>query len=309
MPSSPAVPASAWPPLPWPAWQATHEAIHLWTQVLGKLQLAGTPWTNHSWHVAFQPTARGLATALVPCEGRTWQATFDFLDHALVLEDSAGGRARVPLRPQSVAQFYEAVRQALHGLGIPCAIRTQPSEIADALPFQHDEAVRPYDADAAQRWWRVLLQAHRVLRIFRARYAGKCSPVHFFWGAADLAVTRFSGRTAPPHPGGAPHLADWVMREAYSHEVSSCGFWAGAGLGEPAFYSYAYPEPEGFAQWPVQPEGAYYSKALREFILPYEVVRKAGDAVAVLLAFLQSTYEAAAVKGRWDRAAVEVVLP
>lgn len=307
--SSPAVPASAWPLLPWPAWQATHEAVHLWTQVLGKLQLAGTPWTNHSWHVTFQPTARGLATALVPCEGRAWQGTFDFIDHALRLEDSEGGRAAVPLRAQSVAQFYGEVRAALHALGIPCAIRTQPSEIAGARPFEHDTDVRPYDAEAAQRWWRVLLQAHRVLRIFRARYAGKCSPVHFFWGAADLAVTRFSGRTAPPHPGGAPHLADWVMREAYSHEVSSCGFWAGAGLGEPAFYSYAYPEPEGFAQSDVKPAGAYYSTQLREFILPYEVVRQAEDPDEVLLAFLQSTYEAAAVRGGWDREGLAAASP
>jgi hypothetical protein len=208
-----------------------------------------------------------------------------------------------------VAQFHARVREALRSLGIPCEIRTQPCEIADAVRFEDDTEPRPYDGAAARRWWRILLQSERVLRIFRARFAGKCSPVHFFWGAMDLAVTRFSGRTAPPHPGGAPHVADWVMREAYSHEVSSCGFWAGAGLGYPAFYSYAYPEPEGFAQAPVQPRGAFYSDALREFVLPYDVVREAQDPDAALLAFLQSTYEAAADRGGWDRATLECQLP
>ncbi|HET8747779.1 MAG TPA: DUF5996 family protein [Ramlibacter sp.] len=305
----PAPSRAAWPALPLADWQDTHAALHRWMQVVGKLKLASLPWTNHSWHVAMALTARGITSGPLPCGDRFWQAEFDFIDHALKIAASDGGTAAVPLQPQSVASFHERVREALHSLDIPCEIRTQPSEIADAVPFEQDTQARPYDADAAQRWWRILLQADRVLRIFRARFRGKCSPVHFFWGAMDLAVTRFSGRAAPPHPGGAPHLADWVMREAYSHEVSSCGFWAGPGLGEPAFYAYAYPEPEGFAHWPVQPPGAYYSHELREFVLPYERVREAADPDATLLAFLQSTYEAAAERGHWDRAALECSLP
>ena len=305
----PAARDEAWPPLPWSAWQPTHEALHRWLQVVGKLRLSCTPWTNHSWHVTLQVDARGLASGALPCGDGFWQARFDFLEHQLLLEASDGGRASVPLRPQSVAQFHDAVRQALAGLGVPMAIRTQPCEIPGALPFERDTEQRPYDADAVQRFWRILLQTDRVLRIFRARFNGKCSPVHFFWGAADLAVTRFSGRRAPPHPGGVPQLADWVTREAYSHEVSSCGFWAGAGLGEPAFYGYAYPEPAGFANWRVRPEGAVYNTQLREFILPYEAVRTAEDPDATLLAFLQSTYEAAATLARWDREELEAVLP
>ena len=305
----PATRDEAWPPLPWSEWQPTHEALHRWLQVIGKLRLACAPWTNHSWHVTLQLTARGIASAPLPCGGRFWQAHFDFLAQRLLIETSEGGQASVPLEAQSVAAFHAGVQQALQELGIPMAIRTQPCEIAGALPFDQDTEVRPYDADAVRRFWRVLLQTERVLRIFRARFAGKCSPIHFFWGAADLAVTRFSGRSAPPHPGGMPHVADWVAVEAYSHEVSSCGFWAGAGLGEPAFYSYAWPEPPGLAQWPVQPEGASYHPQLREFILPYEQVRTAADPDATLLAFLQSTYEAAATLAHWDRAALESVIP
>lgn len=300
---------SAWPALPWPAWQPTHDALHRWTQVIGKLRLACAPWTNHSWHVTLQVGARGLASGVMYCGDRAWQANFDFVAHELVLETDDGGRATVPLRAQSVAQFHRKVLDALARLHLPLAIDPRPCEIADALPFDEDGQERPYDADAVQRYWRVLLQADRVLRVFRARFAGKCSPVHFFWGAPDLAVTRFSGRPAPQHPGGVPKLADWVVREAYSHEVSSAGFWAGGGLGEPAFYSYAYPEPEGFAQWSVQPREAYYSAQLREFVLPYEAVRTAPDPDAALLAFLQSTYEAAATLGRWDRDDLECVLP
>jgi len=301
--------ASSWPPLPLSGWEDTHAALHRWMQVVGKLRLACTPWTNHSWHVTLPLTARGIASGPLPCGERFWQAEFDFLAHRLNFSVSDGTSAAVPLQPQSVAQFHAGVAEALGSLGIPLAIRTLPCEIPDALPFEQDTAPRPYDGDAVRRWWRVLLQADRVLRIFRARFRGKCSPVHFFWGAMDLAVTRFSARAAPPHPGGAPQLADWVVREAYSHEVSSCGFWAGTGLGEPAFYSYAYPEPEGFADAPVQPQGACYSRELREFILPYELVRQAADPDATLLAFLQSTYEAAADRARWDRAALECELP
>lgn len=305
----PSPPSSSWPPLPLAPWQATHDALHRWTQVVGKLKLACTPWTNHSWHVAFALTARGLGSGVMPCADRFWQAEFDFVAHQLRFEASDGRSAHVPLEAQSLATFHERVREALAQLGVPMAIHTMPCEIPGALPFDEDHEVRPYDGDAAQRFWRVLLQADRVLRIFRARFTGKASPVHFFWGAMDLAVTRFSGRRAPPHPGGAPNMGDWVMREAYSHEVSSCGFWAGPGLGEPAFYSYAYPQPEGFAQWKVRPEQAFYSDALREFILPYEAVRTSADPDATLLAFLQSTYEAAATLAKWDREALESVIP
>jgi hypothetical protein len=302
-------PSPAWPPLPLSEWEDTRAALHLWMQVIGKLRLACTPWTNHSWHVTLPLTARGIGTGVLPCADRFWQAEFDFLDHQLRIATSEGGIATVALQPQSVAQFHAAVREALSSVGVPMDIHPVPCEIPDAVPFESDTAQRPYDADAAQRHWRVLLQADRVLRIFRSRFRGKASPVHFFWGAMDLAVTRFSGREAPPHPGGVPHLADWVVREAYSHEVSSCGFWAGAGLGYPAFYSYAYPEPEGFAAAKVQPSAAFYSEALREFVLPYDAVREAADPDATLLAFLQSTYEAAAETGRWDRAELECQLP
>ncbi len=302
-------PSPAWPPLPLSEWEDTRAALHLWMQVIGKLRLACTPWTNHSWHVTLPLTARGIATGLLPCAGRFWQAEFDFVDHQLKFASSDGGTATVALKPQSVAQFHAAVRDALASLGIAMDIDTMPCEIPGAVPFEQDTAQRPYDADAVQRHWRILLQADRVLRIFRSRFRGKASPVHFFWGAMDLAVTRFSGREAPQHPGGVPHLADWVVREAYSHEVSSCGFWAGPGLGEPAFYSYAYPEPDGFAAARVRPSAAFYSETLREFVLPYEAVRQSPDPDATLLEFLQSTYEAAAGLGRWDRAELECRLP
>lgn len=303
-----ASPSPAWPELPLADWQETHAALHRWVPVVGKLRLACAPWTNHSWHATLHVTARGLASGPLAVAGRFWQAEFDFLRHRLTLETSDGASAWVPLEAQSVALFHARVLEALQGLGLPLAVRTMPCEIPGAVPFDQDTAARPYDAGAVQRYWHVLLQADRVLRVFRARYAGKASPVHFFWGAPDLAVTRFSGRRAPSHPGGVPHLADWIVRDAYSHEVSSCGFWAGTGLGYPAFYAYAYPEPEGFARWPV-PAPAFYSAELREFILPYDAVREAQDPDAVLLGFLQSTYEAAAVGGGWDRAALEYDAP
>ncbi|MCG2595621.1 DUF5996 family protein [Ramlibacter sp. XY19] len=301
--------ASAWPPLPLAEWEGTHAALHRWLQVVGKLRMAGTPWTNHSWHVTLALTARGLGTGPLPCGSGFHDLEFDFVAHALHLRVSDGRAVSLPLQAGSVADFYARLRAALRSLDLPLEIRPAPCEIPDALPFEDDVAPRPYDGDAAQRYWRILLQAERVLRIFRARFRGKCSPVHFFWGAPDLAVTRFSGRAAPPHPGGVPALPDWVVREAYSHEVSSCGFWAGGGLGYPAFYAYAYPEPEGFAQWPVQPEGAFYSQQMREFILPYDVVRQAPNPDATLLAFLQSTYDAAADLAKWDRAALDFVIP
>jgi hypothetical protein len=301
--------AAAWPALPLSEWQGTHDALHRWTQIVGKLRLAGLPWTNHSWHVTLALTARGLGTGPLPCGDRFYQLDFDFLGKQLRIEVSDGCSAAIALEAQSVARFYARLREALDALDVPMQIHPRPCELLEAIPFEEDTAPRPYNADAAQRYWRVLLQVDRVLRIFRARFIGKCSPVHFFWGAPDLAVTRFSGRPAPRHPGGVPNLADWVVQEAYSHEVSSAGFWAGTGLGYPAFYAYAYPEPSGFAQSPVQPAQAFYSEALHEFILPYDAVRTADDPDAALLAFLQSTYEAAAVNGSWNREALETKLP
>jgi hypothetical protein len=306
---TPSPSAAAWPPLPLAEWQGTHDAIHRWIQVVGKLRLACAPWTNHSWHVTLALTARGLGTGPLACGDRFYQVDFDFIAHQLRIDVSDGRSAVITLEAQPVARFYARLREALNALDVPMEIHPRPCEIPEATPFEEDTAPRPYDADAAQRYWRVLLQADRVLRIFRARFVGKSSPVHFFWGAPDLAVTRFSGRTAPRHPGGVPNLADWVMQEAYSHEVSSAGFWAGTGLGYPAFYAYAYPEPFGFAQWPVQPAQAFYSQDLHEFILPYDAVRNAADPDGTLLSFLQSTYEAAAVNGDWNRDALEVKLP
>lgn len=300
---------AAWPPLPFSEWEGTHAALHRWMQVLGKLRLAAVPWTNHSWHVTLPLTARGISTGPLPCGDRFWQAEFDFLEHRLQISVSDGATAVVPLQPQSVAQFHAAVREALQSLRIPMEIQSLPCEIPGAVAFEQDTVPRPYDADAVQRYWRILLQADRVLRIFRARFRGKSSPVHFFWGAMDLAVTRFSGRDAPPHPGGVPNLADWVVREAYSQEVTSCGFWAGQGLGDPAFYAYAYPEPQGYAAAKVQPAAAFYSQPLREFILPYDAVREAPHPGEALLSFMQSSYEATAGLGQWDRAKLECELP
>lgn len=304
-----AVAEASWPPLPLAEWEDTLGGLHRWMQAVGKLRLACTPWTNHSWHVTLPLTARGVTTGPLPCGGRFFQVDFDFLAHKLLVQTSDGRTGSMPLQAQSVAAFHAGLLRQLEALELPVRIAPLPCEIADALPFDQDHLPRAYDGQAAQRFWRILLQADRVLRIFRARFVGKCSPVHFFWGSMDLAVTRFSGRRAPPHPGGIPRLADWIAREAYSHEVSSCGFWAGPGLGEPAFYAYAYPQPAGFAQWKVQPQGAYYSEALGEFVLPYEVVRHADDPDATVLAFLQSTYEAAAELGKWDRAALEWQAP
>ena len=298
--------SDAWPPLPYEAWSDTLATLHLWTQIVGKVRLAQSPWVNHSWHVTLYVTARGLTTSPIPYGTRTFEIEFDFLDHRLAVTTGEGPVAHVPLEPQTVSRFYRRLTEALNGLGLHVRIHAKPNEVADAIPFDRDETHRSYDADYAARFWRVLVQADRVLKVFRARFAGKCSPVHFFWGAADMAVTRFSGRPAPEHPGGIPNLPDRVTREAYSHEVSSAGFWAGGGpIAYPAFYSYAYPEPAGFSTAPVRPDGAFYSQDLREFILPYDTVRLAASPDDALLEFLQSTYEAAARLAAWDRAALE----
>jgi hypothetical protein len=297
---------SAWPDLPFDAWRDTSATLHLWTQIVGKVRLAQTPWVNHSWHVTFYVTARGLSTSPIPHGARTFGIEFDFVAHQLTIESSDGRVQHLPLEPQSVATFYSRVMAALTALDLPVRIHTTPNEIADAIPFDRDETHRSYDREYAVRFWRVLSQADRVLKIFRSRFRGKCSPVHFFWGGADLAVTRFSGRPAPEHPGGVPNLPDWIAREAYSHEVSSCGFWAGGGpIAYPVFYSYAYPAPPGFAEARVRPDEAFYSQELREFLLPYDRVRLADSPDDTLLEFLQSTYEAAATLANWDRQALE----
>ncbi|MDT0631165.1 DUF5996 family protein [Rubrivirga sp. S365] len=293
-----------WPPLPLDDWQDTYDTLHRWTQVVGKVRMEGTPWVNHSWHVPLYVTARGLSTGLVPSQGG-FEVEFDFVDHRLSISTTQGERRSFALRPMTVAAFYASFTEALADLGIEVEILARPVELEDATPFPDDTEHAAYDADAAQRHWRVLVQAHRVFTDFRARFLGKVSPVHFFWGAFDLAVTRFSGREAPTHPGGVPNCADWVMEEAYSRELSSAGFWAGAGLGEAAFYAYAYPQPEGFSEWAVEPAAAYFHDDLGEFVLPYEAVRTADDPDAVLMEFLQSTYEAAADLADWDRAGLE----
>lgn len=273
--------------------------------MVGKVRLARAPAVNHWWHVPLYVTARGLTTSPIPDGRRTFQIDFDFHDHELRIDTNDGDRRLLPLAPRAVADFYADVMGALRALGIDVRIWTTPVEIADPVPFETDRRHAAYDPAAAHACWRLLVQADRLLEAFRGRFAGKCSPVHFFWGSFDLAVTRFSGRPAPPHPG-APNVADRVTREAYSDEVSSAGFWPGGGpVAEPVFYAYAYPEPVGFKDRPAGPEGAAYSPELREFLLPVSAVRRAPDPDAAVLEFLQSTYEAAADLGRWDRAALE----
>jgi uncharacterized protein DUF5996 len=299
-----------WPELPADAWRGTRETLHLMTQIVGKIRLALTPWQNHSWHVPLYVTARGLTTSPIPDRGRTFQIDFDFIDHVLWIRTSDGHYRQVMLRPIAVAEFYEETMSALEQLGIEVSIHTMPNEIADAIPFDQDATHASYDEHAVRRFWHVLLSANEVLSRFRSGFLGKASPVHFFWGSFDLAVTRFSGRSAPPHPGGVPNLPDDVAREAYSHEVSSAGFWPGGGgvYEEAAFYSYAYPAPAGFAEARVLPKEASWSKALGEFLLPYAAMRASDDPDSALMTFLQSTYVAAADLGKWDRAALDCAL-
>lgn len=295
-----------WPELPLNAWKDTYETLHRWAQIVGKIRLRQTPWINHSWHVTLYPTARGLTTSAMWHGARAFQIDFDFIDHRLVIRCSDGGATDVALRPRSVADFYRDVMNSLARLGLSVRIHPKPNELEDATPLDQDETHAAYDPEYAARWWRIAAQAACVFQTFRARFLGKSSPVHFFWGSFDLAVTRFSGRRAPPHPGGMPNLPDWVAREAYSHEVSSFGFWPGGGPTPfPLFYSYAYPEPAGFAAAAVAPAAARYHDGLREFVLPYDDMRRAPNPDAVLLEFAQSTYAAAADLGGWDRAALE----
>jgi hypothetical protein len=298
--------SDAWPALPFEAWSDTLATLHMWTQVVGKVRLVQSPWVNHSWHVTLYVTARGLSTSPIPYGTRTFEMEFDFVAHQLAIRTGEGRAQHIPLEPQSVATFYARTMQALEALDLRVKIYAKPNEVAEAIPFEQDEIHRSYDREYASRFWRVLVQADRVLKIFRSRFTGKSSPVHFFWGAPDIAVTRFSGRPAPEHPGGIPNLPDRITREAYSHEVSSCGFWPGGGpIAYPAFYSYAYPEPAGFSTAPVRPDRAFYSPDFREFILPYDTVRLAGSPDDTLLEFLQTTYEAAATLAAWDRASLE----
>jgi hypothetical protein len=297
-----------WPSLPLENWRETCATLHMWTQIVGKIRLVQSPWLNHSWHATLYVTARGLGTSPVPYGNRMFQIDFDFINHQLSVQSTDGSSGGFALEPQSVATFYERLMEEMRKLDLHVNIRKTPNEVVDAIPFDRDEVQREYDGEYVTRFWRALLQADRLFEQFRARFLGKCSPVHFFWGAPDLAVTRFSGRRAPKHPGGIPNLPDWVTRDAYSHEVSSCGFWPGGGpIPYPAFYSYAYPEPAGFAEAPVEPGEAFYSTDLGEFILPYDVVRQAQSPDDTLLDFLQTTYEAAARLGKWERSLLEYV--
>jgi hypothetical protein len=298
--------SDAWPELPLAAWRDTYATLHMWTQIVGKIRLKLSPPAHHWWGVTLYVTARGLTTSPMPYGPRTLQIDFDFIDHVLLVRTGEGQVATLPLVPQSVAAFYRALMAALRSLGIEVKIRTMPQEVPDPIPFEEDEVHAAYDAEYAGRFWRILVHVDRVLKEFSCGFTGKCSPVHFFWGSFDLAVTRFSGRRAPEHPGGIPNMADWVTREAYSHEVSSAGFWPGGGLvPAPVFYSYAYPTPAGFGEAPVRPAQASYNRDMGEFILLYDDVRRAAQPEAAVLEFLNSTYEAAADLGNWDRAALE----
>jgi hypothetical protein len=298
--------SETWPPLPLKEWQATCATLHMWTQIVGKVRLARAPMLNHWWQVPLYVTTRGLTTSPIPYGDVSFEISFDFLDQRLCVQTSEDAIRTLALAPRSVADFYGEFMAALRALGLEVKIWTMPVEVQDPIPFEEDDTHHTYVPEHAQRFWRILMQADRVLQRFRGGFLGKSSPVHFFWGSFDLAVTRFSGRLAPPHPGGVPHLADWVTRLAYSHEVSSCGFWPGGGaVQEPAFYAYAYPEPEGFKHHPVRPASAFYSSDLREFILPYEAVRQAGNPDSMVLEFAQSAYEAAADLGGWDRHVLE----
>ena len=298
--------AANWPELPTVSWRETYDTLHLWTQIIGKIRLARTPWLNHSWHVALYVTARGLTTSPVPDGVGTFQIDLDLIDHALRISTSDGAQRQFALAGQSVASFHAAIMAALAELGIHITIDEMPSELPEPIRFSEDNQHASYDPDAVRRFLQILVNVDRVFKQFRTGFLGKASPVHFFWGSFDLAVTRFSGRRAPRHPGGVPHLSDEVACEAYSHEESSAGFWPGSGaIDYPAFYSYAYPEPAGFRAAKVKPDAAFFSEALGEFILPYDAVRTAAAPDKALLEFLQSTYEAAANAAKWDRDALE----
>ena len=298
-----------WPDLPTAAWRETYATLHLWTQIIGKIRFVRSPWLNHSWHVALYVTARGLTTSPIPDGTSAFQIDLDLIDHSLRISTGNGAKRQFALAGQSVASFYAAVMADLAELGIRIAIDDMPNELPEPIRFSIDNKHATYDPHAVRCFFQILVNADRVFKQFRTGFLGKASPVHFFWGSFDLAVTRFSGRRAPRHPGGVPHLPDAVAWEAYSHEVSSAGFWPGSGaIDYPAFYCYAYPEPAGFRTTPVRPDAAFFSEALGEFILPYHAVRLAAEPDQALLEFLQSSYEAAANAAHWDRAALECAL-
>jgi Family of unknown function (DUF5996) len=298
--------APVWPDIPYSPWRGTCSALHLYTQIVGKYRLARTPWVNHSWHATLYVTARGFTTSLVPDGPGGVEIGFDLIEHAVTGAATDGRTARFPLGPMSVAEFHARFLDLLVELGGTPDLHGRPNEVPDPVPFEEDRDRRPYDADAVTRFHQATVAVDRVLKLFRTGYLGKVSPVHLFWGSFDLAVTRFSGRPAPRHPGGIPGLPDEVTREAYSHEVSSAGFWPGGGAVDfPAFYSYAYPAPDGFADAQVAPEAAYYDGNLGEFLLPYDAARRSSDPEAALMDFLESTYRAAADLGGWDREALE----
>jgi Family of unknown function (DUF5996) len=294
----------AWPRLRVSDWVETRDTLHMWTQIVGKIRLVHAPLVNHWWQVTLYVSARGLTSSAIPYRDGVFDIEFDFLDHQLGIRESAGQTREVALEPKTVAQFYAQTMGALEELGIPTHIQAKPNEVDPAIPFAEDDRHASYDPQAAQLFWRQLLQTNRVIGDFRSRFLGKVSPVHFFWGSMDLACTRFSGRKAPPHPGGAANCPNWVMIEAYSHELASCGFWPGGGE-EGVFYAYAYPEPAGFPDYPILPASAFYSPDNGEFLLPYETVASAADPDQVLTQFLVTTYTAAAELGDWDRAALE----
>ena len=293
-----------WPALPFNEWRDTAATLHMWTQIVGKIRLVQTPWLNHSWHVTLYVTPRGMTTGAIPHGDRTFSIEFDFIAHELHIRTCEGGVESIRLEPQDTADFYCSVMSSLELLGYPVAINTTPNEIEDAIPFPDDRVHKAYDPDAANRFWRILFQVDRIFNQFRADFSGKASPVHFFWGSFDLAVTRFSGREAPDHPGGLPNMPLWVAQEAYSHEVSSAGFWPGSdAFPEPIFYSYAYPSPQGFKEASVAPKGAYWLDAMGEFVLPLDVVRESTSPDEALHEFLRTTFDAAAELGEWDLSA------
>ena len=301
--------SGAWPSLEYSEWGDTAQTLHLWTQIVGKVRLALSPWLNHSWHVTLYPSARGFTTGPMFLEDKTLELELDFVHHRLAMTTSTGDDRTIELRPMSVAAFYREVMKELASLGVEPDFYPVPNEVADPIPFADDETHASYDADQAHSFFVAMYSAARVMNDFRARYLGKCSAVRFFWGSFDLAVTRFSGRAAPPHPGGIPGLPDWITREAYSHEVSSAGFWPGNADVPPIFYSYAYPTPDTFSERPVLPEVATFNTELGEFVLPYDSVREADAPDEALMSFLQSTYDAAASSGDWDRETLEFNAP
>jgi hypothetical protein len=298
---------AVWPDLTLSRWADTRDTLLLWMQIVGKVRLGLMPMINHWWQVPLYVSARGLTTSLMPADRRGLEIELDFVDHVLDFRTTDGERRRVTLKPRSVANFYAATATALEELGVKVRLVPRPSEVVEAIRFDQDELHCSYDNDAAHRFWLALVQANRVMVQFRAGFIGKVSPVHFFWGGGDLCTTRFSGRRAPKHPGGIPNCPDWVQQMAYSHEVSSCGFWPG-GSDEGSFYAYAYPQPDGFADWHVEPAAAHYVDALGQFLLPYAAVRRASDPDAALMSFFQTTYEAAAQLAGWPRSSLEAEL-